>query len=169
MNVRPLRALTEEEISSYERDGVFHARGLFDQDWIDLVRKALEENLDNPSPHVREAVKDGEQGRFQSDVWVCHHNPKFHSYVFESPAAEIAAQAMRCDRAYFFYDQPFVKLPETPKETAWHNDLPFWPFKGGGICSLWMAANDFDRGGIRPGIRARVTQMGQVVPRRYPG
>jgi len=144
MNIRPLRDLTEEEIWRYEEDGVIHVRGLFDNDWAGLIRRACEENLDNPSPRVREAVKLGDQGRFQSDAWVCYHNDKFRQYAFDSPCAEIAAQVMRTDKTYFFYDQPFVKLPETPAETAWHNDLPFWPFKRAeGICSLWMAANDF--------------------------
>jgi hypothetical protein len=59
MHNRPLRDLTEEEILRYEEDGVIHVRGLFDKDWAQLVRAACEENLVNPSPRVREAVKPG--------------------------------------------------------------------------------------------------------------
>lgn len=144
MTAKPLRDLSEAEIRRYDDDGVIHTRGLFDPEWVELIREACEENLENPSPRARETAGADGQGRFHSDIWCSQHNPKFWDYVFKSPAAEIASQVMRCDSVYFFYDQPFVKLPNTPAETDWHNDLPFWPFKAvEGITSIWMAANDF--------------------------
>ena len=81
--------------------GVIHVSGLFDHSWVDMIRTACEQNLEDPSPFAREAVKEGEQGRFQTDIWTCLHKPQFWDYVFKSPAAEIAAQAMRTDTVFF--------------------------------------------------------------------
>ena len=59
--------------------------------------------------------------------------------AINSPAAEIAARLMRLDQVRFFYDQLFIKEPGTLAPTAWHNDLPFWPFDGNHVASVWIA------------------------------
>ena len=46
---------------------------------------------------------------------------------------------MGLDEVRFFYDQLFMKDPGTLAPTAWHNDLPFWPFDGNHIASVWIA------------------------------
>ena len=33
----------------------------------------------------------------------------------------------------------FIKEPSTQAPTAWHHDLPFWPFDGNHIASVWIA------------------------------
>jgi hypothetical protein len=47
-----------------------------------------------------------------------------------SPNAEIAATLMGADEVRVFYDQVFVKEPNTVEMTDWHHDLPFWPMRG---------------------------------------
>ena len=57
----------------------------------------------------------------------------------EAPRREIAARLMGLDEVRFFYDQLFIKEPGTQAPTAWHNDLPFWPFAGNHVASVWLA------------------------------
>jgi ectoine hydroxylase-related dioxygenase (phytanoyl-CoA dioxygenase family) len=71
--------------------------------------------------------------------------PFFREYVFESGVAGIAAQAMEATEARIFFDQLFIKEPETAEVFFWHQDLPYWPFKGGKICSIWLAVTDCNR------------------------
>jgi ectoine hydroxylase-related dioxygenase (phytanoyl-CoA dioxygenase family) len=46
---------------------------------------------------------------------------------------------MRADEVRLFYDQVFVKEPQTAEMTDWHQDLPFWPMRGNDIASVWVA------------------------------
>ena len=59
--------------------------------------------------------------------------------VAGSPAAEIAARLMGVPDVRYFYDQLFIKEPGTQAPTDWHHGLPFWPFKGNHIASVWIA------------------------------
>jgi len=47
----------------------------------------------------------------------------------------------------FFYDQLFVKEPGTLDPMPWHHDLPYWPFRGGQVCSIWLAIEDVTAAG----------------------
>ena len=56
-----------------------------------------------------------------------------------SPMPRIAARMLGADEVRVFYDQVFVKEPQTVEMTDWHQDLPFWPMRGGDIISIWVA------------------------------
>ena len=49
---------------------------------------------------------------------------------------------MGADEVRVFYDQVFVKEPNTNEATDWHHDLPFWPMRGNQILSVWVALTD---------------------------
>ncbi|MEM7478182.1 MAG: phytanoyl-CoA dioxygenase family protein, partial [Planctomycetota bacterium] len=36
--------------------------------------------------------------------------------------------------ARFYFDHLFVKQPGTDNPTPWHQDAPYWPFRGRKIC-----------------------------------
>lgn len=139
MNRKPLRAVTEDEIAAYERDGAACLRGMFDQDWIARMQRAVDYNLDHPGDMVFEYTKAGKPGRFHGDLFLWLHNPDFRAFVLESPCAEIAGRMMRASRCSFFYDQLFVKEPGTQERTPWHQDQPYWPVSGDQVCSIWIA------------------------------
>ena len=42
MNADPLRPITDAEAETYERDGVACLRGMFDMDWVERTRAALD-------------------------------------------------------------------------------------------------------------------------------
>src|SRR5690349_1569153 len=45
MNANPLRPITEQEIETYQRDGVVWLPGVIDLDWIKLLGTAIDEIL----------------------------------------------------------------------------------------------------------------------------
>jgi ectoine hydroxylase-related dioxygenase (phytanoyl-CoA dioxygenase family) len=51
---------------------------------------------------------------------------------------------MRSTTSRIYFDHVFVKEPATAEEFFWHQDLPYWPFKGTQICSIWLALTDVD-------------------------
>jgi ectoine hydroxylase-related dioxygenase (phytanoyl-CoA dioxygenase family) len=140
MNRHPLQPITDEEVAAYQADGIVVLRGLFDAGWVGLLRQAADEGLDRPTEFGEElAAARGDQGRFFHDTFMWRQNELCRRFVFDSPAAEIAAMLMRAEKVNIFFDQWLIKEPGTPARTPWHHDLPYWPIDGWKICSLWLA------------------------------
>jgi ectoine hydroxylase-related dioxygenase (phytanoyl-CoA dioxygenase family) len=139
MNLHPLREITAEDVSAFERDGAVCLRGLFDAEWCARLHDAALRIMATGAGRVREAKIPGDGGRFYSNVYLSDLDTDFRALREASPAPEIAAALMRTDRVRYFYDQIFIKEPGTSAPTPWHNDLPFWPFRGNDLVSIWLA------------------------------
>lgn len=139
MNQEPLHPVTEADIEAYERDGAVCLRGMFDDDWVTRMRDATMAYRAAGAGRLRVVQKEKEEGQFYSNVFMCGSDPDFLAFRDESPAAKIAAALMRVDKVRFWYDQLFVKDPGTSAVTQWHHDLPFWPFLGEHLISIWVA------------------------------
>ena len=139
MNRQPLHPINDEDIKRYNEDGAVCIRGQFDQDWCEHMLEVSEAYMEDPTSRIREVNKDDDPGRFFISSFMSRTNDDFRDYIMNSPAAEIAARLMGLDQVRFFYDQLFIKEPATIAPTQWHNDLPFWPFDGAQIASVWMA------------------------------
>ena len=138
MNLEPLKPIALTEIAQYERDGVVCLKGLFDRDWIELMAGAVDEAMRNPGRHGESYTKPGNPGLFFGDLDMWQRLAGFRRFVFDSPAAEIAATIMRASRVNFFYDQLLVKEPGTVERTPWHQDQPYWAVSGLQVCSIWL-------------------------------
>lgn len=134
--------LAPEEIAAFERDGVVCLRGLFGSEWIERLRAALERNMKSPGPWHRSITKPGQPGNFYYDSMMWRFDADFRAFAEQSPAAEIAGRIMGASAVHFFYDQLFVKEPGTLDPMPWHHDLPYWPFQGKQVCSIWLAIED---------------------------
>lgn len=137
LSTEPARPVTDADVEAYERDGVVCLRGMLDADWCRVLLEASMEAMASGQGRVREPKL--EQGRFYSSVYQSDLDPRFARLRDASPVPAVAARLMRCDRVRFFYDQLFIKLPGTQAPTPWHNDLPFWPFRGEDLVSIWIA------------------------------
>jgi ectoine hydroxylase-related dioxygenase (phytanoyl-CoA dioxygenase family) len=140
-----IHPITEAQIAQYEEDGVICIRGQFGPEWIDRMRVAGVGQIDEPSVRHTNMDDEGDPGRFISGAHMSRHSDEFMDFAVNSPAAEIAARLMRLDKVRFFYDQLFIKDPGTIAPTAWHNDLPFWPFDGNQVASVWIACTPVTR------------------------
>lgn len=138
LDAEPLRRLTQEERDIYENNGVVLLSDVFDLGCVDFLRDAFEVALSNPGSLAEEYAPADGPGRFFADLNMWQRIPAFHQFVFESPAAKIAADVMGSSRINFFYDQMFVKEIETPERTPWHQDQPYWAVSGRQVCSVWV-------------------------------
>ncbi|UQA56312.1 phytanoyl-CoA dioxygenase family protein [Polyangium aurulentum] len=148
MNHRPPRPILEDEIRAYEEDGVVCLEGMFDEAWCEralaATRRLLESGASSPGiPRI--VTHPGSDARFYANVYMSRFDEDFRALARESPAPEIAATLMRVEAARFFYDQLFVKEPGAAAPTFWHHDLPFWPFRGDHLISLWIALTPVTR------------------------
>tara|TARA_B100001250_G_scaffold406505_1_gene425674 strand:- start:47 stop:844 length:798 start_codon:yes stop_codon:yes gene_type:complete len=128
--------LSEEQINRYKNDGAIIIRDIFGS-WINLLQKGFDKVLDNPGPHARENVNNGE-GRFFEDYCNWERISEFKNFAEESPAAQIVAEATGSKTIQLFHEHIFIKDPGTYKETPWHQDMPYYCINGNDTGSFWI-------------------------------
>lgn len=131
--------VTKKQVNEYNTNGVVCIRGQFNQHWINRMLKASVSQIDNPSGALRKNNNPTDPGQFFAGTHMSRNSQEFMDFALNSPAPEMAAKVMQLNEVKFFYDQLFIKEPGTLAPTTWHNDLPFWPFDGNNIASIWIA------------------------------
>lgn len=135
---------------AYERDGVVCLRKVFSEAELEDVHQTSVGLLDaHNAPYASERGKvtrlgnqptvEGDVGRAFVGVYMSERESSFRHLVYEGRLAALARELMGSQQIRFFYDQVFAREPGTQTPTEWHNDLPFWPFKGGDLISCWIA------------------------------
>ena len=138
------RDLSAAEIDDYQTEGAVLVKQCVAPGWVDRMIKAIDRQLANPGKWVQDTNPGADQGRFLHDRYLWPTEKEFREYVFNSGVGELAAQAMRSKTSRIYFDHVFVKEPNTEEEFFWHQDLPYWPFKGMQICSVWLSLTDTD-------------------------
>ncbi len=137
----PVPRVDDHSIRRYREDGVARVDSAFDPAWIDKMRIAVDQALDNPGEYTMDVDRD-KPGRYVFDTWLWPVFPSFREIVFASPAAEIGAAFMAADRVNLVFDFISVKEPNSDKPTAWHQDAPGNPVEGPQAMSMWIALDE---------------------------
>ena len=127
--------ISEGDIEAFQRDGAIVLRGVLN-DWIEVMAAGVAANMADPSEYTSENAVT--EGRFFDDYCNWVRIPEFQRVIHDSPAAEIAARAMRSATAQMFHDHVLVKEPGTPKPTPWHQDAPYYFVEGAQTVSQWI-------------------------------
>jgi len=130
-------ALPVAQVEDFCRDGVVLLRGVFG-DWIEPLRRGVDVNMQNPGPWGREYLDQRQSGRFFGDYCNWNRIEEYRQFMFESPAAAIAADLMQSDSVRIFHEHVLVKEPGTDKVTPWHHDQPYYCVDGRQVCSMWI-------------------------------
>lgn len=138
MNSDLLRAITEDEIETYDQEGVVFLPGMFDQDWIEVLAQGLKQNIADPTSRSRVYDRDEANRTFFYDSQAWTRIEQYREFIFKSPCAEIAGHLMRASRVNFFFDAVFIRSPGAQFATPWHQDEPYWSVDGYDTCSIWM-------------------------------
>ncbi len=129
-------ALTDEDIATFDAQGAIVLRGVF-RAWVECLREGVRKNMENPGPFERTYRPSDGSAPFFQDLCSWQRIPEYRQFVFESPAAGIAARLMRSRTARFFHDHVLVKNPGTSIVTPWHHDQPYYPVDGSQSVSFW--------------------------------
>lgn len=124
-------------IETFRRDGVVLLEGVFG-DWIDTLRRGVDANMRDPGPFGREYLEPGQAGRFFGDYCNWARIDEYREFLFDSPAAAIAAELMDSRSVRIFHEHVLVKEPGTNKITPWHHDQPYYCVDGRQVCSMWI-------------------------------
>lgn len=130
LNTTPLRAISQDDIDTYARDGVVCLRQVFDPEWLKSIEGPARELLIDKRDF---GLLPNNPGRYMTRTMAA-----FRRFVFESPVAEAAARVMQSTEVRFFFDEIFAKKPQSEEKTIWHNDRMGWPVTGTMVPSLWI-------------------------------
>ena len=76
-------------------------------------------------------------------IW--EHYQGLKDFCTKSPLPYFAAQLLNSNKINLFYDQLFVKEPETKNCIRWHNDQPYWPIRGWPVISFWTSLDPISK------------------------
>lgn len=154
------RDLTATEVAHYQRHGVVLVKHAITSNWVNALNQVVDYQLAHPSQWVndsqqtvlqtegsskempQEAVSQKQETpkeRLFTDRYLWRDNATIHDFVHHSGCAKLAAQAMQSETSRFYFDHLLVKEPGTKAATPWHQDIPYWPFQGTQVCSIWVA------------------------------
>ena len=139
MTVMEQRKLSKEEVVSFRTNGVVKVSGAVDPSWIPELLTVADVQLTKPSKWVNDLNAGASENRLFTDRYLWRHNDVIHRFVHDSGCARLAAQAMGSNSARFYFDHLLIKKVNTPTITPWHQDAPYWPFRGKQIASIWLA------------------------------
>jgi ectoine hydroxylase-related dioxygenase (phytanoyl-CoA dioxygenase family) len=134
--------VTAAQIETFAADGVVKIPGALDQRWLEPLLDLTDRQLAKPSRWVTDSNRGASVERLFTDRYLWRDQPLIRSFVFESGVAGLAGELMRASSARFYFDQLLVKQPSTAEPTPWHQDIPYWPFLGQQICSVWVALTE---------------------------
>lgn len=138
--------VSDESREAYQRDGVICLRNVLTADESATMLAACLRFMADGKGRTREGKPaPSDRGRFFSAVYMSETVPEFREFRERSPLPSIAGQLMGVQQVRFFYDQLFIKEAGTQSPTPWHQDLPFWPFRGTHLLSLWVALTPVTR------------------------
>ncbi len=157
--------ITQKHIDDYQTNGVVLIKGLF-KDHVDALRKGIEANMADPSEFGAENLKQGERGRFFDDYCNWNRIPEFEDAIYNSPAAEVAADLMQSKSVQMFHDHVLVKEPGTSKPTPWHQDSPYYFVDGEQSVSFWSPLDKVSDAALRCVAGSHLWQK-PVLPTRW--
>jgi len=117
------RQLDDAQLADYRREGYCIARGFFDADEIDLLRRAAKEDRELDRHSFGRA--DGEGGTVRLSLW-------------NHPGDGIYGMFARCERmvrsverilegeAYHYHSKMIMKDPKVGGAWTWHQDYGYW-------------------------------------------
>jgi ectoine hydroxylase-related dioxygenase (phytanoyl-CoA dioxygenase family) len=141
MRISQCRNLTAAEISAYRDEGVALAPALIDRDTLDALREASHAQMNRPTKWAGDLAPP-RRGQLFMDRHMSAFQDNWRQIVFDSGQGKVAAQAMGSDEVRLYFDHLWIHGPRTPDPYRWHQNGPYWPFKGQQICSVWLAVEN---------------------------
>ncbi len=133
--------LTDSQHHAFAEDGVVHVPAAVEPSFVTEVCDLAERQLAEPGPWTTDTVNDDSPGRLFTTRYLWREDPVARRFALESGVAGLAASCLRSSSVRLYFDHLLVKEPGTKAPTPWHQDIPYWPFLGKSICSVWVACS----------------------------
>ena len=134
-----------EAVRRFQQDGAICLRQCFAQRWIDVLAAGFERNLADPGPNASCFTPSGNPGGYFDDFLNWQRIAEYRQFIFDSPAAAIAATAMSSTSVRILLENMLVKEPGTLEASPWHQDQPYYCVDGRQLCSVWFPLDPIPR------------------------
>lgn len=129
--------ITEEQIQILERDGVVHIKGVFDDEWVDYLKKATAFQVDHPHFWAFAGTASKLYDYIQRNVW--QTNSAFANFYYHSAMGHVLAQAGRTDEIRVSTD---LLMVNPNKGFKWHQDNQNGPIKWEDGIRFWITMDE---------------------------
>tara|TARA_B100000575_G_C22954274_1_gene551739 strand:- start:27 stop:887 length:861 start_codon:yes stop_codon:yes gene_type:complete len=136
--------IDQSTVDEFKEKGVTVLKGVFDK-WVDVLRRGIDANMENPDPNARIYKGEEGEGRFFVDYCNWDRIPEYRDFIFNSPAAAVAAKLMNSKKVQLFHEHVLVKEAQTGVPTPWHQDAPYYCVDGPKTISLWIPLDEVPR------------------------
>ncbi len=144
MNKHPLKDITDAHRQAYERDGGVCLRGMFDEEWVTRMRRAVEDALEHSDDFIRFDVGPGWDLGFKVFTQMWMTSDDFREFVFDSPVAEIVGRVTGNREIRIMHDYVAAKVPRASFVLKFHHDMSVWPVEGEQIPAIWVALTEIN-------------------------
>jgi ectoine hydroxylase-related dioxygenase (phytanoyl-CoA dioxygenase family) len=129
--------LTQHQIDQFKADGAVFLKGKFSSQWIEQLTHGIDANMKHPSPRFARHTKDDDAPGYFEDFWVWDRHQGFEKFVFQSPAAKIAAELLGAKKINLVMDNWFFREAGSKSGAPFHHDISYFDFEGS-MCVLWL-------------------------------
>lgn len=129
--------ITEEQIRILEKDGVVHIKGVFDEEWVEYLRKATAAQVEEPHFWAFAGTASRLYDYIQRNVW--QTNRAFASFYYHSAAGHVLAQAGRTDEIRISTD---LLMVNPNKGFKWHQDNQNGPIEWDEAVRFWITMDE---------------------------
>jgi ectoine hydroxylase-related dioxygenase (phytanoyl-CoA dioxygenase family) len=150
-------SLTDEQAAEYRREGYVVARGFFDPEEIDLLRRAAKEDRALDEHSFGRA--DGEGGSVRLSLW---NHPGDGIYGMFARCERMVSSATKLlgGEAYHYHSKMIMKDARVGGAWTWHQDYGYW--YGNGVLFPWLVSVSI---AVDPSTRENGCL--QVIPRSH--
>ena len=134
--------LSQTQVNLFESDGVVHVPDAVDRYWVTQLLKMSERAMSTDGQWINDGNPGAKTNRMFTRRYMWRDDAVIARFLKEGPCGAIAGQAMQASSARFYFDHLLIKEPMTEAPTPWHQDIPYWPFMGRQVCSVWVALTD---------------------------
>lgn len=130
-------AITEEQIQTLERDGVVHIKGVFDDEWVDYLRRATAHQVDEPHFWAFAGTASKLYDYIQRNIW--QTNSAFARFYYHSAMGHVLSQLGRTDEIRVSTD---LLMVNPNKGFKWHQDNQNGPISWEEGLRFWITMDE---------------------------
>ncbi len=132
------RAISDDEISAFHRDGAVLLKGVLHEHWVEVAATGLDA-----------AIAEADQmsanlDKLRVDQFPAARSPHLRQLIHESPLAEIVGTVLNSPVS-FYMDQLFHKPAGLVPPTAWHQDTSYYNADGDNLIRAWVSPDAVPR------------------------
>ena len=137
--------ISNSSIKNYNINGVVILRNIVNVKWINILKRGLRKNFQNPSKYKCVYEQNNKKELFYDDYCNWNKIDEYKNFIFNSEISNIAKQLMQSKKVNLFHEHVLVKEIGSKKRTPWHQDQSYYCVNGRDNCSLWIPLDEVSK------------------------